>query len=129
MTSAPNPNSLDALRAKVRALLPPAWSSHQEKAAARQPEVLVEDSWIPTAELPAILGNFMRLSDQYAQGELDAWARVAAVRELHKAETGEDQDGPYCAECTFYGGDYGVYPASYPCETIKALEGTTREKD
>lgn len=67
-----------------------------DKAA---PDVLVEDSWIPVAELPAVLGNFMRLSDQYAQDAKAMYARaeaaeakIAAVREL--AGEWESSAGP-----------------------------------
>lgn len=50
--------------------------------------VLVEDSWIPASELPATLGNFMRLSDRYAQEAKSAYLRAeAAGRERDAAKS------------------------------------------
>ena len=51
-----------------------------------------------------------------------AEARIKAVRELHQPF--EDKEcGTVCTECSYFGGDYGLYPTDYPCDTIRALDG------
>ncbi|MGP4916215.1 hypothetical protein ACTXJ9_10990 [Brachybacterium tyrofermentans] len=49
-----------------------------------------------------------------------AKARIQAARELHQPH--EDKEcGTVCDECSYFGGDYGLYPTDYPCDTLLAL--------
>lgn len=72
-----------------------------ELAAQRNPddEVLVEGSWFHPDDLPKILGNFMRSSDEYAREwkgariELDkARARIAELERTVEAQLSEISD-------------------------------------
>lgn len=70
-------DELEAQRARVN-----------ELAAQRNPddEVLVEGSWFHPAELPKILGNFMRASDEYARDAKDAWIELEQLRAERERE-------------------------------------------
>lgn len=70
-------DELEAQRARVN-----------ELAAQRNPddEVLVEGSWFHPADLPKILGNFMRASDEYARDAKDAWIELEQLRAERERE-------------------------------------------
>lgn len=95
-------------------------------------DVLIEDSWFAVADLPTILGNFMRSSDQFARDAKEAHiraevseAKVAAVRELHKPaayRVGSRNTGIpefVCEAC--HAANWGA--VEHPCPTITALDG------
>jgi len=65
----------DALEAVTATL-----ADAEQSACELQPDpVLVEDSWIPVAEWPKILGNFMRSSAEYANKWKEAELKLEAV--------------------------------------------------
>jgi hypothetical protein len=61
----------------------------------RNDEVLVEGSWFPRDDLPAILGNHMRTADRYGRQLKEAHAKIADLQqsliELRPAR--RDQEG------------------------------------
>lgn len=64
-------DELEAQRARV-----------DELAAQRDPadEVLVEGSWFHPADLPKVLGNFMRAASDYAAEAKDMYVRLEKLR-------------------------------------------------
>ncbi len=93
-------------------------------ASAQLAEVLVEGSFFPAADLPSVLGNFMRASNEHASEtkrlaiRMDAQAAtIQRVRDLHHPEPNAcecgESHGTYCSEC----------PGYHPCATIRALDG------
>lgn len=52
----------------------------------------------------------------------EAWRAIQLVRDLHTPH--EDREcGTVCAECSYFGGDYGLDGVDYPCDTLRALDG------
>ena len=51
-------------------------------------------------------------------------AAIQRVRELHREVPGRSHKETTCEECY---GDYTYYEYTYPCPTIKALDGDSHE--